>query len=240
MRFNLRFLIALVVMAAAATLPAQTTNVDEVLTRAGEYVVRYQHAFAGVVAQETYKQTARPAPRFDPNGSLKSGAEQHREISKESARYNVGSVIRNVNVPVLALWVLMPQNQHRFLFNHVEAADAGRTDGAWALDYREIEPGTMIRTTGGQDLPVRGRFWVNPITGGVLGSTIVADDRNLSATIDVTYQLEPALHMLVPQDMRESYEQRADGSTVTGVATYANFRQFQVKVDEKIAPVKQQ
>jgi cell wall assembly regulator SMI1 len=72
----------------------------------------------------------------------------------------------------------------------------------------------------------------------VLGSTIRAEDRQLSANIAVTYQPEPALHMLVPKDMRESYLQRADGSTVTGMATYTNFRQFQVKVDEKIAPIK--
>ena len=29
-----------------------------------------------------------------------------------------------------------------------------------------------------------------------------------------------------------------DGGTVDGRATYSNFRQFQVKVDEKIAPIK--
>jgi hypothetical protein len=167
-----------------------------------------------------------------------STAKQAEKIQEESARYNVGPVTRNVNVPVLALWVLMPQNQHRFLFNHVETADAARTDGAWAVDYREVEAGTMIRTSGGQDFPVSGRFWIEPATGRVLGSTIRAEDRQLSANIAVTYQPEPALHMLVPKDMRESYLQRADGSTVTGMATYTNFRQFQVKVDEKIAPIK--
>src|SRR6185312_15072142 len=171
-----------------AALAAQTPNVDEVLTRAGEYVVRYQHDFGGVVAQETYEQDARPAPRFDRHGSLTTGAGKHRElksdvllvhpqggdqwiqfrdvfevdgravrdrtdrlaklflqpsmstakqvakISQESARYNVGAVVRNVNVPVLALWVLLPRNQHRFLFNHVESADGVRADGAWAID----------------------------------------------------------------------------------------------------------
>jgi hypothetical protein len=292
MRASLRLLIVFLAV-AAAMLSAQAINVDDVVARAGEYVMRYQHEFAGVVAQETYEQDARPPARFDRNGSLKSGAGQHRDlksdlllvrpqggdqwiqfrdvfevdghavrdrtdrlaklflqpsmstakqaekISAESARYNVGSVIRNINVPVLALWVLIPENQHRFLFNHVDSADATRTDGAWAIDYREVEPGTVIRTSGGQDLPVNGRLWVEPMTGRVLGTTMLAEDRNVSAAIEVSYQEEPALHLLVPQEMRESYEQRADGSTVTGVATYANFRRFQVKVDEKIAPIKQ-
>jgi hypothetical protein len=31
---------------------------------------------------------------------------------------------------------------------------------------------------------------------------------------------------------------RRDGTKVEGTATYGKFRQFQVKVDEKIAPIK--
>lgn len=293
MRKRFLLIVGLILAIAAPGIGAQAPNVEDVLARAGAYVVRYQRDFAGVVAEETYEQDAQPAPRFDQYGFLKEGTAKHRElksdlllvrpqggerwiqfrdvfevdgrpvrdrtdrlaklflqpsmstakqaekISEESARYNVGTVVRNVNVPVLALGVLMPENQHRFLFNHVEAADAARTDGAWAIDYREIETGTLIRTSGGQDLPVKGRFWIEPGTGRVLGSTIVAEDRALGATIDVTYRLEPTLHLLVPRDMRESYTQRADGASVTGIATYANFRQFQVKVDEKIAPIKQ-
>ena len=37
--------------------------------------------------------------------------------------------------------------------------------------------------------------------------------------------------------MRERYEIRRDGSRVDGEATYSRFRQFQVKVDEKLAPI---
>lgn len=168
-----------------------------------------------------------------------STAKQVEKISEESSRYNVGAIVRNINVPVLALLVLQAGNQNRFLFNHVETADAGRADGAWAIDYREIAIGTMIRTSGGRDLPVRGRFWIDPVTGRVFGSTLKAEDRHLAATIDVVYEQEPALGMFVPRSMHETYEQYADGAGVTGEATYSNFRQFQVKVDEKIAPIKQ-
>jgi hypothetical protein len=292
MSTRLALFVVLIVGTAAPALRAQAVTVEDVLARAGEYVVHYQHDFAGVVAEETYTQDARSPQRFNRFGSLKGGVLEHRElksdlllvrpqggdqwiqfrdvfqvdgravrdrsdrlaklflqpstttarqaaqISKESARYNVGTVIRNVNVPVLALWVLLPANQHRFLFNHVDEADAGRSDGAWAIDYREVAPGTMIRTSGGQDLPVTGRFWIEPATGAVLESVLAAEDRQVSARIEVTYEPEPALHMLLPRTMRESYVQNADGATVSGLATYANFRQFQVKVDEKIAPIK--
>ena len=167
-----------------------------------------------------------------------STAKQVEKISAESSRYNVGPIVRNVNVPVLALLVLQAENQNRFLFNHVDAADAERTDGAWVIDYREIAAGTMIRTSGGRDLPVRGRFRVDPVTGQVLSSTLKAENRDVAATIDVTYEQETALGMFVPRAMHETYEQHADGAQVTGDATYSNFRRFQVKVDEKIAPIK--
>ena len=39
--------------------------------------------------------------------------------------------------------------------------------------------------------------------------------------------------MLVPREMRENYSLK-DGSKIDGRATYANFRRYQVKVDEKI------
>jgi hypothetical protein len=38
--------------------------------------------------------------------------------------------------------------------------------------------------------------------------------------------------------MRERYEGKQRGSLVEGRATYGRFRQFQVKVDEKIGPIK--
>ena len=43
--------------------------------------------------------------------------------------------------------------------------------------------------------------------------------------------------MLVPREMREKYSAK-DGSVTEGRATYANFRRYQVKVDEKIGTVK--
>jgi hypothetical protein len=37
--------------------------------------------------------------------------------------------------------------------------------------------------------------------------------------------------------MREYYQLRRDNTRIDGTATYSRFRQFQVKVDEKIAPI---
>lgn len=169
-----------------------------------------------------------------------TAAKQIDKIKQESARYNVGPIDRNINVPVLALQILKVENQPRFLFNHVEAAGADRTDGAWAIDYREVEGGTMIKTNGEADLPVHGRFWIEPATGRVLGTTLTAENQQLAGTIQVDYEEEATLGMLVPRTMHEIYRQFSDGAAMTGVATYANFRRFQVQVEEEIAPIKQQ
>ena len=69
---------------------------------------------------------------------------------------------------------------------------------------------------------------------------MIAEDPLIKGTIDVEYQIEPAVGLLVPVEMRERYEIRRDGSRVEGTATYGRFRQFQVKVDEKLAPIVKQ
>ncbi len=169
-------------------------------------------------------------------------------ILQESARYNIGRIERNVNVPVLALTFLHPDNQWRFKFSvksRTGAQDLPKelrqspnftiSTELWIVEYREVETPTMIRGAGG-GLPAKGRFWIEPSTGRVLMSELEINDSNLRSEIRVSYQSEPLLGLLVPAEMRESYSQRNDPYTIKGSATYANFRRFQVQVDEKIAP----
>jgi hypothetical protein len=175
-----------------------------------------------------------------------STAEQAEQIVNESSRYNIGNLERTVNVPVLALLILNPGNQPRFTFKRTDdskpaiAADTAPPAGGdvWVIRYEEVEPSTLIRTTNGRDLPAHGRFWIDGVTGRVLMSELVAEDTFLQGTIDVTYRLDPGVALLVPTDMRERYVVRRDNSRVEGRAAYGRFRQFQVKVDEKIAPIK--
>lgn len=176
-----------------------------------------------------------------------STASQAERIVIESSRYNIGNIQRTVNVPVLALVILDPANQGRFAFKRIDRRDpllgrpAGRaSDTAWVLDYKEVETQTIIRTTNGRDLPARGRFWIEPDTGRVVASELIAEDMAIKGTIDVQYQTEPSLGLLVPVEMRERYDIHRDGSRIDGTATYGRFRQFQVKVDEKLAPVVKQ
>jgi hypothetical protein len=176
-----------------------------------------------------------------------SSAAQAERIITESARYNIGNLLRTVNSPVLALVILDPRNQLRFTFRRTTHDDpllgrgtAKPPDSVWVVEFREIEKDTLIRTTNGRDLPARGRFWIEPATGQVMASEMIAEDPLIKGTIDVEYRTEATVGLLVPAEMRERYEIRRDGSRVDGTATYGRFRQFQVKVDEKLAPIVKQ
>jgi len=43
--------------------------------------------------------------------------------------------------------------------------------------------------------------------------------------------------MPVPIEMHETYENKLNGTRVEGSASYSNFREFKVAVDEDIAPI---
>ena len=180
-----------------------------------------------------------------------SRAAQLMRIRAESARYNIGTVERTVNTPTLPLLFLETANQKRFAFTRASsratltlappselAGAAFRTSTeVWIVDFREKQDGTLIRDERGRDVPARGRFWIEPSSGRVLMSELTANTRRIRATIDVSYQSEPLVGLLVPIEMRERYATR-DAERIDGVATYGRFRQFTVTVEEEIGTVK--
>jgi hypothetical protein len=158
---------------------------------------------------------------------------QEEDIAAASARYNIGGVNRTVNLPVLALSVLEPENRPWFTFQ------VGKRNGATVeLEYQEEDRGrTMIHTNDNQPMRAHGRFTIDVATGRVLASTLATETATLRAQIDVAYAPEPAVDMIVPREMHEKYSLKG-GSTIDGRATYARFRRYQVKVEEKVAPPK--
>jgi hypothetical protein len=181
-----------------------------------------------------------------------STSAQVAAILDESARYNIGSLLRTVNTPLLPLTFLEAKNQGRFRFKRTtnaqpaemtieSPAPPGRfrlTTEVWAVEYSERMANTIVRTNGLRDLPSRGRFWIEPDTGRVLMSELILENRQVRGVITVNYQSEPLLGLLVPIEMRERYDKLRDRSIIDGYASYGRFRQFQVKVDEKLGPIK--
>jgi hypothetical protein len=155
-------------------------------------------------------------------------------IAEESSRFNLANTVvaRNINVPTLVLEMLHPRNRWRFRFSK---SSEGVIDGTrtWRIDYRERERPTFIRDSNGRDRPSHGSIWVNPATGEVR-QTLLTWASEPRGTITVTYGHAPNIDALVPLTMTERYDAR--DSTITGDASYSNYRQFQTGARLLTAP----
>lgn len=151
-----------------------------------------------------------------------------RALALEQARYNLGDVVRTINVPLLALEFLLPKNQKRFRFRAHGSEPVGDTATLRAT-YEERRRPTIIRTPGGPNVEARGTLWIEPSTGRVFRTELrtgARDRRQVNATITVTYAPHARLEMLVPVLMEERYETPSE--TITGIAAYSNFRRFEI------------
>ncbi|MGH9385202.1 MAG: hypothetical protein ACRD2N_13045 [Vicinamibacterales bacterium] len=173
---------------------------------------------------------------IEPNSGSRLQAEL---ISNEGSRYNIGPLLRTVNVPILALVFFETPNLPRFSHKRAEPGDlrdfAGqaRESDIWAIDYRETAPRTVIRGESGRDLKSNGRLWVDSSSGRVLKTELRSGDAAVRAQITVTYKSEPGLDLLVPAEMKESYMLPRPIVSIQGRAVYSHFRQFKVVTTEK-------
>jgi len=136
---------------------------------------------------------------------------QIRAILKASAEHNIGKIQRSKPV--------FQSAQDRSIN---ETAVFRVSTEMWAIEYRERNGATLIRSPDGRRMPAKGRFWINPSNGSVLISELMIDSGGVLATVTVSYQSEPLMGFLVPVEMRESYVRR--GERISGHATYGKFR----------------
>ncbi len=169
--------------------------------------------------------------------------QQLERILADSARYNIGSVIRTINTPTIPLMFLEAEFQPRFKFARTReraistlGIEKNRDFGTlWAIDYQEGPKGTLIRRPNGLgDLPTQGRFWVEPLTGRVRMSELRIEDPIVRTFVNVVYDEDTTIGHLVPVEMRERYENNHDRSIIDGKATYGRFRRFGVSTEENI------
>lgn len=154
-------------------------------------------------------------------------------ITQEAARYNLGRAQRTINVPVLALEYLRPANAARCRFEKPHRERVGGED-AWKIEFKERDSdATVIRDsrTGG-NVPASGTFWIRESDGAVLRTLLKIGSRVINGSIEVHYCAAAGVPVLVPCRMSEKFNNRNE--EITGVATYANVRQFKVTVSESI------
>jgi hypothetical protein len=164
---------------------------------------------------------------------------QADSIQQESARYNLGPLMRTINVPIMALLFLERSTQSTVRFEQGKAGNVRRFDGladagaVWMIEFRETQKGTMVKGANNKDIPSHGRLWLDSTNGRVLQTELISEDTDLRAEIDVTYKAESGLDVLVPGEMREIYTIRRNDTRIDGRATYGRFRQFTVTTTEK-------
>jgi hypothetical protein len=146
-------------------------------------------------------------------------------IAEESSRFNLANsiVTRNINVPTLVLEMLHPRNQRRFTFSKGSEEMIGRVR-TWRLDYKERERPTFIRDSNRRDRASQGSVWVDP-TNGEVWRTLLRWDSDPRGVITVTYGHVANIDPVVPLTMSERYT--PGHASLTGDATYTNYRQFQ-------------
>lgn len=194
-----------------------------------------------------------------------SSSPSHAEflrIANESARYNIGPVATNLNLPTTALFFFQRGNLHRFTFDHTGTRNI---DGIQTVEiaFKEVKSPTLVGTREGRDVPVAGKLWIVPDDGTVVRTRLElrefsdvvvgsnpssrrfmgVDEIKSTADIEVTYERESKTGLWLPSEMLELYEGAIKlgarppfhGSSTTR-AKYSNFRQFgtgaRVKIPE--------
>jgi hypothetical protein len=174
------------------------------------------------------------------------------KITKESSRYNIGTIVRTINVPTFPLMLLRPVFRQRFEFTERPRQEAVNGQAATRIDFLERTRPTITRSAHGDNAPLDGSFWLDVGSGRVLKSlvkTVGTPDPGKTGFfsfggsgvtelwVQVSYAMNDVLGVSVPTEMTE-FGATPSGSRVDGKATYSNFLRFQVNTSETAKSVK--
>jgi len=191
---------------------------------------------AWFAVRDVYEVDGRPVrpreDRFPIPSRLEAGHdafERASEIAQESARYNIGDVVRTINIPTFSLIFLRPSSRHRMHFVKLGEEDVAGL-ATWIVGYveRRVDGPTFIVTPEGRNLVSRGRFWIEPARGSIVRSELITGDASVDRVVRimVQYRQDAERDLWLPADMDEVYESAgADGRVlIRGRATYTNYR----------------
>jgi hypothetical protein len=155
-----------------------------------------------------------------------SAVDRAGEIAREGYRYNVGVKERTVANPMITLAFLQPDYRRRFDFR-LDGIDVSLGADVWIVKFKERERPTILRTPDNRNVPSMGRFWIDGATGRVLQTEL---ETRVGDRVMTMFSYDARLGLAVPCEMRDIAW--VSGTAITGVATYTNFRHFDVSTDE--------
>jgi hypothetical protein len=218
------------------------------VTRADLLLLRQPAGGSWLTFRDVFELDGRPVRDHDDRlrqlflASPSSALESAERIASESSRYNVGPVIRTIDVPMFGLTLLRPDLRARFTFKkrREEPLDGVLT---WRVDYVEPMRPTIVRTLRGESVPLEGSFWVEPASGRIMrtlvkvqgtpdpGVRMPPSSGSTLMWVQVTFAPNDTLGMWVPARMNE-LAMAADRSMVVVAAMYSNVRRFEVNTTE--------
>lgn len=152
-----------------------------------------------------------------------------RALADRNARYNIGSVTRNFNDPMLALVILDPKHQSRFRF---ERRDVTTTDAGTlvTLAFTERDRPTLILGSDMSPVYTRGELTIDATTGRLQRSFITMKDGPTTASLTTTFARVETLDLWLPAVLVERYEHATSQQKeqVLVESKYTNFRKFGV------------
>jgi hypothetical protein len=154
-------------------------------------------------------------------------------LKEQSTRYNIGPVLRQINLPTFALKVLRREEAVRFSFVQRGTSRINGIQGV-EIRFQELRSPTLVNGIRGESLPSSGAVWIEPATGRVLKTEFAVENPYAKAKgrITVTYSVNKTLGILVPDEMAERYE--TDDAVVNCTASYSRFRSFNVDLKSDI------
>lgn len=165
-------------------------------------------------------------------------ARRLREITDDSARYNLGHVTRNINVPTFPWLVVHRTHAERFRF-----ADRGavREDGVDArlVAFRETGRPRVVRGDRARDVELQGLLTIDQRTGELVRAVVHPRADGLRCRLEVTYGRVDGLPLRVPVRLWEWYwvdGQPERDKYIEGEATYDDFRRYATEVGPLVVP----
>lgn len=149
-----------------------------------------------------------------------------RRIADEGARFNLGTVLRNTNLPSMPLTFITSENRARSAFHIAGHEQLGGVDTV-VIGFEETTRPTLVKS-GPRDLPARGSFWIEPTSGRVMKASATFESSLFTTEMTVTFGFVEKLKMWVPVEMADVASNALE--TVTGLAVYTNYRRFDTSV----------
>ena len=152
------------------------------------------------------------------------------EIQRDGLRYSATN--GRLADPLGVIAYLQDDYHENFRFS------VGRRAPQWGADVRELEL-TQIVSGGSQQVPLTATAWISEATGRVVRTEMRTGRAPTTKVTITTFGSDRALGIDVPIEMRDSYPFGMEDG-FQGIATYRNFRRFQVRTDQELqAPATQ-